>query len=382
MNTHDAGFPEAKVRAEFPAVQNSVYLNTGSNGPLSQSATTNTISWLTNELENGRLGQACDLRCFHLLEEIRSELALLLKSHTRQIALTQNTTEGIIIALSSRRWESGDEIISSQYEHPGALNPISTFAQKYGLKFHLTSIGSTESNLSDEITHHLTPKTRAVVLSHISWTTGKVLDLVELTRLVANNRSNAQEIDIIIDGAQAIGVMPLQPDELDISFYAFPGQKWLCGPAGTGGLWMSKDIVSSRRPTLSGYLFQAEKQTATNFEVSGLSRNMPALYGWLKTLQWIQTEVGWKAAHARIQELQTYLHRQSASLPQIRCLNKQPSGSGLFHFVHAQIPPAQLTEKLAEKKIWIRHTPFPEANRVSTGFYNSKQDIDRFLEQL
>ena len=75
-------------------------------------------------------------------------------------------------------------------------------------------------------------RTRIVALSHVLWTTGARLPIREIAAL-----AHARGARVVVDGAQAVGAIPVSVAELGVDFYAIPGQKWLLGPEGTGALW-------------------------------------------------------------------------------------------------------------------------------------------------
>src|SRR3954454_9585721 len=114
----------ARIRAEMPAVQSSVYLNTGSNGPLPRRSLIAMIEQATTELEQGRIAPGAWPRFNAIMDETRQAFAALLGCASDEVALTHNTTEGMNIALMGLDWRPGDEIVTATTEHVGALNPI------------------------------------------------------------------------------------------------------------------------------------------------------------------------------------------------------------------------------------------------------------------
>ena len=121
-------------------------------------------------------------------------------------------------------------------------------------------------------------------------------------------------------------------------------------------------------------------ETAGRYEAVTLSPS--ALKGFAASLEWIAGEVGWDWAYRRISELGQYCYAALAQIEGLRLYQPGRAVSGLIHFTLDGIAPADLTARLAEEGILIRHTPEPQLNRVATGFYNNEEDIDRLAQGI
>src|SRR5689334_13237658 len=128
----------AQIRAELPAVQSSVYLNTGTTGPLPLRSIEALKQHAQIELEQGRIAPGSWKRVLTLMEEARQRFAAVLGCVPEEVALTHNTTEGMNIALMGLNWQPGDEIITAGSEHEGALFPAALIKQRYGVHVHYT----------------------------------------------------------------------------------------------------------------------------------------------------------------------------------------------------------------------------------------------------
>ena len=227
----------------------------------------------------------------------------------------------------------------------------------------------------------LTSRTKAVVLSHVSWATGMILPLRELADL-----AHSVGALLICDSAQGCGMVPAPVYELGVDAYACSGQKWLCGPDGTGALFVRRDRLAEISQTYMGYAgvqwgmsstegFFVPPPTASRYEAATLYP--PSVAGLNSSLGWLADEVGWPWIYDRIAELGRYCYDALAAIPGVAMVSPREGKAGLTHFALAGMPPADLTARLAEQRIMIRHTPYPSANRVSTGFYNTEEEIDR-----
>jgi len=369
----------AMLRAAMPAVTRAVYLNTGTNGPLPRRAYDALLAFARSEFEEGRIGQPVFDRFMNLLTETRALVAELLGCALEEIALTHNTTEGMNIALLGLAWREGDELITASSEHEGGLNPAAVLKARYGARVIYTDIGLRHCDPLEALRGALSPRTKAVVLSHASWSTGAILPLRELCELA--HRVGAL---VICDAAQACGMIPSNVYDLGVDVYALSGQKWLCSPDGTGALFIRRALLPKIQNTFSGYFSLKQRvthaatpiefaDTATRYQYA--AHYFPSVQGFAETLKWLRDEIGWEWIYRRTRELGQYAYDALAQIDGVNLYLPRAQIAGLLHFTVDGIAPADLTTKLFEQKILIRHVPEPALNRVSTGFFNTEADI-------
>lgn len=374
------------IRAELPAVHDRLYLNTGTNGPLPQRTHDAIVAAATTEVQNGRIGMATWQNLFANMDAVRERFALLLGCGTDEVALTHNTTEGMNMALAGVRCEPGDEVITARSEHPGGLYPVYLMKQRYGARIRMTDIALKDVDPIEELGKVLSPRTKAVVLSHVSWATGMVLPLREMAEM-----AHSVGALLIVDAAQACGMVPSNVYDLGVDAYACSGQKWLCGPDGTGALFVRKDRFADIGQVYLGHGgvergmsnhegYFVPPMAASRYEVATLYP--PTVKGLATSLGWIADEIGWDWVYARIAELGRYCYDTLAAIPGVTMYSPRERMGGLTHFALAGITPPDLSAKLTEQNILIRYTPSPSANRVATGFYNTEEEIDRLAEAV
>jgi L-cysteine/cystine lyase len=374
------------IRAELPAVHERLYLNTGTNGPLPQRTHDALVAAATTELQEGRIGMATWGRIGATAVSARQRFAALLGCSTDEVALTHNTTEGMNMVLAGVRCEPDDEVVTASTEHPGGLYPVYLMKQRYGARVRMTDIALKDLDPVEELGKVLTPRTKAVVLSHVSWATGMVLPLRELADL-----AHSVGALLVVDAAQACGMVPSNVYDLGVDAYACSGQKWLCGPDGTGALFVRKDHLPDIQQVYLGHSgvergmsshegYFVPPLATSRYEVATLYP--PTVKGLVTSLEWIADEIGWDWVYARIAELGRYCYDALTAIPGVTMYSPRDRMAGLTHFALAGITPAELSAKLTEQNILIRYTPNPSANRVATGFYNTEEEIDRLAEAV
>lgn len=376
----------AAIRAELPVTGRYLYFNTGTNGPLPKRSHDALVASSTLELSEGRIGSAAFTRLLQNLGDARTTMATLLQCDPAEIALTHNTTEGMNTALMGLRWQQGDEVVTSVAEHPGGLYPTYVLRQRHGVKIRMTEIALPGRDPIEELRKALTPRTKAVVLSHVSWATGMVLPVRELADL-----AHSVGAVFICDAAQSAGMVPSNVYELGVDAYACSGQKWLCGPDGTGALFVRRNRWGDIEQTFIGYFgiqpgmsnhdgYYVPADSARRYDVGTVYPGGLRALG--ASLRWIADEIGWDWVYRRVSTLGQYCYDALATLDGVTMLTPRNQMAGLVHFRLAGIAPGTLTTELQAAGILIRDTHDPDANRVSTGFFNTEEEIDRLKQAI
>jgi len=375
------------IRAAMPAVTEHVYLNTGTFGPLPQVVREAMRAEGEREFADGRITTRSYERSMELKQLAREEVAHLLHCRPDQIALTRHTTDGINLAVMGRNWQAGDEIVTTDMEHPGAQGPVFNVARRFGVVVRTARLGTGGGDVVSAIERVLSPRTRMVVLSHLTWNTGAVLPIREVAELA--HRFGAL---VVVDGAQSAGSLPVDVTALGVDVYAIPGQKWLCGPEGTGAVYFSDDALDQLQLTVVGYASLAPnglepiggyfvpKPNAERFEVGGV--HLPAIAGLVAALRWLREEVGYAWIFQRIVTLGRYAVERLAALEGVEVVTPRDRMAGLVSFTVRDADPQRLVEALAQRNIIVRWITHPYCVRLSTGFYNTEEDIERLIEAL
>lgn len=373
------------IRRELPATASRLYLNTGTFGPLPACSVQVMQQQMQSELQDGRLGAASFERMGETYQKTRQALSRLLHADEDEIALTDNTGEGLNIISYGLNWQPGDEIITTNHEHISLLAPLYQLRARYGVVIRVADLGVyAERPVLTAIAELVTERTRLITLSHVTWSTGVRLDISAVGAL-----GREHGIPVLVDGAQSGGAIPLDMHALGVDFYAVPGQKWLCGPDGTGGLYVRREALNYVTSTYVGY-WSAEdahsaewklQENARRFEVGG--RQTAAVAAQATSLNWLEETVGHEWLFARIAELNHYAAQTLPTVPGLRLLSPRPGDSGLLAFTLEGQSPDEVVTYLGEQyHISIRTIPEMNSMRVSTGFYNTEEEIDTLVGAL
>lgn len=377
--------PIERIRREMPATTSRIYLNTGTFGPLPVSAIQAMQQQAQDELQAGRLGMAFFERMHAAQQAARQAVARLLRAREDEIALTGSTGDGLNIISYGLNWQPGDEIITTNHEHFSLLAPLFQLRERYGVVIRVADLGpNAERPAHEAVAEQITSRTRLIAISHVTWTTGVQLNIGEVGAL-----GRERGILVLIDGAQSAGAIPVDVHAQGIDFYATPGQKWLCGPDGTGALYACRDALNRITSTYVGYSSVEDPhseewklaENARRFEAGG--RHTAAIVAQAAALNWLEETVGYQWIFERIADLNTYAFNTLQSVPGLRLLTPTPAGSGLLAFILDGRNPDEVVKYLSEQhNIFIRTIPEMNSMRVSTGFYNTTEEIDTLARAL
>ncbi|MGD9043592.1 MAG: aminotransferase class V-fold PLP-dependent enzyme [Desulfobacterales bacterium] len=208
---------------------------------------------------------------------------------------------------------------------------------------------------------------------------------------------HANDVYVLVDGAQGPGAIPINLHELGVDFYAFTGRKWLCGPEGVGALYVSRKRISEVDPTFispssirdrhdldicSPYVIPAP--FAARYHIA-TAMNKPLLLGFQKSLEYLLEHVGIDWITTRVPRLARYVRQLMANLPGIELITPAGTEAGFVHFHVKGWEPKDLCSLLNKKKFMVRPVPephLPTPARISTGFYNTEEELDLFTEAL
>ena len=213
------------LRSHFPVLERLSYLNAGSVGPVPAEAAEAARAELDAQVTEGRGGKPSFDHLIELGDRLRTRVAAVVGCETGELALTGATTDGVNTVLAGLELAPGDEILTTDEEHPGLLAPLGLARRRRGVEVRMVPF--------DRIAGEVGPRTRLVACSHVSWLNGKVVDTAGLRDAGA---------PVLLDGAQGIGAVPLDVAELGCDYYAALGPEVAVRPGG------QRLPVRARRP--------------------------------------------------------------------------------------------------------------------------------------
>jgi L-cysteine/cystine lyase len=355
-----------EARAAFPVLERSAYLNAGSIGPIARATHDAMVEVEHEELDDGRAGGAYFERILEVRERLRGELAGQIGVPAELLSLTTSTTESCRIVLAGLGLEPYDDVVTTDAEHFGLTGALHTS----GARVRVAKVRDRPaSEALASLLAEVGPGTKLVAVSHVLWINGHIVPLDELQA--------ALTVPLLIDGAQSVGAIPVEAGALD--FYTVSGQKWLCGPATTGGLYV-KD-PERLAVSLPSYFSQARYSPDGSFEPrEGAARFDP---GWIP----LAHLEGLSAALAvppdwRFERSRTTAERCRERLLEAGCDVVTESGHSNLVSWRWEGDTAEVARRLGARGVLIRDLPGTGLLRASCGYWTSDEDIDRLVEGL
>jgi L-cysteine/cystine lyase len=353
----------AAFRAQFPVFATKSYLNAGTEGPLPQAAADTVRERIALEATEGRSGKAYIETLRGLSADLRAGYARAIGADASDVALTGSTTDGCNTVLSGLEWRSGDRIVTSDEEHPGLLAPLARL-RRQGVEVVVAPFA--------EIAEAVTPQTRLVAVSHVSWVSGLVVDTDALT---------ATGVPVLLDAAQSLGAVPVDVGSLGCAFYAGSGQKWMCGPEGSGALWVRRDMLDELTVPWPGYTSLADAHDAFNSppapDAARLDHGFPPALrsAWALASLTVLETAGWEWVHARAADLAAGLASQLTE----RGLTVGPRGRSTLVSWTVDDPDTEVA-RLAEQGIVVRSILSHSMVRASAGAWSSEEELTRLAD--
>lgn len=372
----------AAIRDLLPATRAGIYLNAGTAGPMPAETQLAMDEQAARELATGRAHPDLWPETLQRMAETRSAVAAVLVADPDDIALTHCTSDGMNAAITALPWAPGDRVITTRHEHPGGIGPLLALRDRLGVVIELVDIGDggDDGRTIDAFARALERPARAIVTSHVLWTTGAVLPVGALGAL-ARERGAVS----IIDGAQSAGAITVGLDDLGVDAYAVPGQKWLLGPEGMGALWVRRDLSRSLTPAVAGYLSYATfdldapalHDGARRFEASNF--HGPSLVGFARSCGWLAMYVGLPWATERAARLARGAADRLAAISGVSVVTPREAMATLVTFRIAGWASAVARKEIGARSLSIlRHVPAIDALRISVGFWTMEEELDRF----
>ncbi len=383
-----------RIRNDFPALHKMTFFGSASVGPLPRVAMV-TMQRYSKELrvdfspeawQQDPVAEACSLA------------AEMINSLAEEIVATSCASSGINLFAGAIKWKRQDNIVVSGNDYPWNAFPWIHQANKHGLELRVVSSKEKGVPLSNMI-EAIDQRTRVIAVSHVECTTGFRSDIQALAEAVHKTGGM-----ICVDASQSIGVLPIDVQAMGIDVLATSGEKWLCGPIGTGFVYIrqalaqtlepatidNRDITATAHDKAWNAFVSGKEQTvedaplprnAQRFQPQGLSP-IP-IKGFSSSLSYM-LELGSKDIEERIAGLVAYLIKQlqAANIGIISSTKPEDLAGIVTVRVPYDLSNPKETKKLKQKLRHARIVAHPRAGglRLAVHFFNTEEEIDSVVE--
>lgn len=364
-----------QVRSSFLIPEGRIYLNNGTLGPSPRIVVDAVTEHVRRVAATYPPGVAWD--------DLKASLAALVGGDAEGFVFPRNTTEAMSFVAHGLELAAGDDVVTTDHEHIGGLEPWKVVAARRGVSLTVAPLpvpASSEDELVDAIWSAVSPRTRVVSVSHMTFTTGTLLPVEELAR-----RCGDAGITLCVDGAHPPGMLALDLEELGGDFYASSPHKWVLAPQGCGLLYLADRWRDELWPTLASGGWDDHTLGAHRFNHMG-TIDESRLAGLLAASEFLLA-LGMERVEGRVRYLCQRLEEGLRGIEGVQVVTPGPEHlkGGMVAFAIDGVESADLQRHLS-RVASVRTRVIGEYDygwmRLSTHVYNGPDQLDRVVELI
>jgi cysteine desulfurase/selenocysteine lyase len=398
-----AAFNVLRVREDFPILRELVhgkplvYLDSAATSQKPQAVIDAMSRFFLKENANVHRGvHYLSERATDEFEGARATVQRFLNAkHAHEIIFVRGTTEAINLVAQSygkRHVGEGDEVLLTAMEHHSNIVPWQMLCEEKGARLRVAPISDAGELLLDEFVKLIGPRTKLVAVTHVSNVLGTINPIRQIVEM-----AHAQDVPVLVDGAQAAPHLRVDVQALGCDFYALSGHK-VYGPTGIGVLYGTSDLLEEMPPYQGGgdmILSVTFEKTVYNklphkFEAG--TPNMAGAVGLAAAIDYL-TCLDRDGLAAHEEEILTYGTRVLSEVPGLKLIGTANPKASVISFVLDGIHPHDVGTILDREGIAVRtghHCAQPLMQRLgvaataraSLACYSTRQDIDALVAGL
>ena len=396
-------FDVEKIRRDFPILQRTVhgrplvYFDTAASAQRPLAVIEATDRFYREHNANVHRGvHTLSQEATELYEGARRQLATYLNAASeREIVFTRGTTEAINLVAQSflrPRLQPGDEILITHMEHHSNIVPWQMLREQTGAVLKVAPINERGELLLDELEAMLTERVKLLGMVHVSNALGTINPVAEVCRMAARHG-----IPVLVDGAQALPHTRVDLQALGCDFYACSAHK-MYGPTGIGALWAREATLDAMPPWQGGGEMISKvtfEKTTWNDLPSKFEAGTPNIAGGVgfgAAIGYME-QVGVEAIAAHEHAVLDYATARMAEIDEVRIIGTAANKAGALSFTFGDVHPHDLGTIIDHFGVAIRtghHCTMPlmqfygvpATARASFGMYNTKAEVDVFIDAL
>lgn len=316
------------------------------------------------------------------LEGIKQKLALLADCDASEIALNRNSTEGLCTAIFGIPLKAGDEVLLADWDYASMRKAWDQRREREGIvvapvKFDLMD---SDDAIVAAYSKAITPRTKAMQLTHMIHWTGRVLPVERLCK-IARERG----IQTVVDAAQSFAHIPLSVRNIGCDFFVTSLHKWMCAPFGNGMLVVRSERIDPTWPLLAP--FDPPPLKIEKFDHYNLGTYNSAAQTAIEPAIDFHNSIGTARVFQRLQSLTRYWVERASDIKGFKMHTPMdhPQLAAVSLFSIAGVTPEDIEQRMLETykfRVRMRRANGLEGVRVSPQIYTLKADLDRFVDGL
>ena len=385
-------------REDFPILKNNlIYFDNGATTLKPQVMIDATVDYYKNYSANAHRGDYnISVKVDELYEKTRTLIKEFINAKKeKEIIYTSGTTDSlnrIIFGYFANTLNKDDEVILTKSEHASNLLPWFELVDKIGIKIKYIELNEHKEVTLDSLKNVITDKTKVISIAHITNVIGDVRPIEEIIKL-----AHSKNILCVIDGAQSVPHMKIDVENLDIDFLAFSAHK-MCGPTGLGILYVKEELLKDLKPISFGGGMNStftpngdRLYYASPYLYEAGTQNIAGVLGFKASIEYL-SKIGMDNISKYEKELKKYAVKRLKEIDNLEIYNEF-SNSGIISFNYKDIFAQDLAIYLNKYNICVRsgshcakilneELGIKNTCRMSLYFYNTKEEIDYFINVL
>src|SRR3990167_6772104 len=329
-------------------------------------------------------------------ENVRQKTANFLNAKSaKEIIFTKGTTESINLVAHSfglMNITSGDEIILSVMDHHSNIVPWQQLCERVGSTLKIISLNNAGELDLTTYENLISDKTKLVAVIHVSNVLGTINPVKKIIEM-----AHAKNIPVLLDGAQAVGHISVDVQDLDCDFYAFSAHK-MYGPSGVGILYGKEKYLEKMPPyQTGGNMIRSVTFEKTEFNIlpakfEAGTPNIAGVIGFGAAIDYVN-KIGLEKIQEHENKLLHYATEKLKKIKDLKIYGTSKNKSGVISFMLGDIHPHDVATILDQSNIAVRaghhcamplmdYLKVPALTRVSFGIYNDLSDVDKLINGL
>ncbi|MDF2157977.1 aminotransferase class V-fold PLP-dependent enzyme [Algoriphagus sp. CAU 1675] len=308
-------------------------------------------------------------------------LAELVGASPDEVVITRNTTESLDLIISGFPWKNGDEAIMSNQDYGSMLNMFELAKRRHGLALKRIDIPmhpKDDEEVVEAYEKAITPKTKLMMVPHIVNITGHILPIRKICDM-----SHKHGVEVMVDGAHAVGHFEFSMNELNCDYYGSSLHKWLSVPLGAGLLYVKKGKSAQIDPILAPY--ELDQEGILNLNHTG-THPVATDLAVINAIEF-HNKIGGKRKEERLRYIQRYWSDQVRDLPGVVVNTPLDSkrSCAIANVGLIKESPAEMANRLMEEyKIYTVaiNGAGVKGCRISPNVYTTESELDQFVYAL
>ncbi len=374
------------IRKQFPLKEGQTYFNNGTMGPTPGYVLDQIIHHMMHYNKEAatidyKKGSGPELLSGYFpYEGLRTKLSKIINCDFKEVSLVQNATFGMNYVGMGLNLKPGNELLNTNQEHGGGFGAWQLLAKRKGCIYKQATMpvpANDPQEIVDAIFKEVTPKTKVIAIPHIVSGYGTVMPVKAIC-----SEARKRGIFTVLDGAQCVGHIKVDVEDIGCDAYYSSLHKWLLAPAGSGLLYIKKNVSPNIWATIASYQWDNQEDHGFRLMQNGTG-NAALLAGYDAAVDFFNT-VGEERWLGRIKELGSYLRSGLREMPHvtIESSTNEEMAAGITTYGVAGVSGPDLQKTMWEKEKLQPRSVGDKNIRHSVHIYNSKEEIDRALQVI